>query len=124
LNNQLQGYLYFLDSQLFCQKTVEQTLGSTAAHTARMQETLASTVQRMHQEALPAECERLSKQAWHEADNSSSLVLGVDDYAIKKGHTYNTGIHNLRVKLCWRCWHDENWRICVRMLVITLTFLT
>ncbi|OKP82807.1 hypothetical protein A3842_09685 [Paenibacillus sp. P3E] len=24
------------------------------------------------------------------------MVLGVDDFAIKKGHTYNTGIHNLR----------------------------
>ncbi|WP_207637184.1 transposase, partial [Ruminiclostridium papyrosolvens] len=24
------------------------------------------------------------------------LVLGVDDFAIKKGHTYNTGIHNLK----------------------------
>nr|WP_272595524.1 transposase [Paenibacillus apiarius] len=24
------------------------------------------------------------------------MVLGIDDFAIKKGHTYNTGIHNLR----------------------------
>lgn len=23
-------------------------------------------------------------------------MLGVDDFAIRKGHTYNTGIHNLR----------------------------
>lgn len=27
---------------------------------------------------------------------SEGLVLGIDDFAIKKGHTYNTGIHNLR----------------------------
>ncbi|MCM3342047.1 transposase [Paenibacillus sp. MER TA 81-3] len=26
----------------------------------------------------------------------SKLVLGIDDFAIRKGHTYNTGIHNLR----------------------------
>jgi transposase len=83
-------------SHLFRRQTVEQALGSTAAHSARMQETPASTVQRMHQEALPAESERLSKQAWHEAEHMSGLVLGVDDFAIKKGHTYNTGIHNLR----------------------------
>lgn len=32
-------------------------------------------------------------QAWEEAHD---LILGVDDFAIKKGHTYNTGIHNLK----------------------------
>ena len=55
-------------SYLFRLQTVEQALGSTAAHSARMQEAPASTVQRMHQEALPAESERLSKQAWYEAE--------------------------------------------------------
>lgn len=50
----------------------------------------------MHQEALPTESERLLEQAWREAKATSSLVLDVDDFAIKKGNTYNTGIHNLR----------------------------
>lgn len=50
----------------------------------------------MHQEALPTESERLVEQAWHEAKDTAGLVLGIDDFAIKKGHTYNTGIHNLR----------------------------
>lgn len=83
-------------SWAFRAQTVEQTLGSTAAHSARIQEAPASTVQRIHKDALPAECERLTEQAWHEALNTSGLVLGIDDFAIKKGHTYNTGIHNLR----------------------------
>lgn len=83
-------------SRAFRTQTVEQALGSTAAHSARMQESPASTVQRMHQEALPAESERLCKQAWCEAQGASDLVLGIDDFATKKGHTYNTGIHNLR----------------------------
>nr|WP_229696231.1 transposase [Paenibacillus albidus] len=61
-----------------------------------MQYALASTVQRMHQEALPAENERLLKQAWDQAEDQTNLVLGIDDFAIKKGHTYNTGIHDLR----------------------------
>lgn len=83
-------------SRLFRAQSLEQTLGSTAAHTARMQEAPASTIQRMHQEALPIECARIHEQAWNEAKTTTSLVLGIDDFAIKKGHTYNTGIHNLR----------------------------
>ncbi|QWU16168.1 ISL3 family transposase [Paenibacillus sophorae] len=83
-------------SRLFRLQTVEQALGSTAAHSARMQEAPASTVQRMHQEALPAQSERLAQQAWRKAKTTEGLVLGIDDFAIKKGHSYNTGIHNLR----------------------------
>ncbi|MEC0373694.1 ISL3 family transposase [Paenibacillus chibensis] len=83
-------------SRLFRSQTVNQALGSTAAHSARMQEAPASTVQRMHQEALPAENERLLEQAWRQAKDTPELVLGIDDFAIKKGHTYNTGIHDLR----------------------------
>ncbi|WP_198023099.1 transposase, partial [Paenibacillus zanthoxyli] len=83
-------------SHLFRLQTVEQAFGSTAAHSARMQEAPVSTVQRMHQEALPAQSERLVEQAWRKAKITEGLVLGIDDFAIKKGHTYNTGIHNLR----------------------------
>lgn len=61
-----------------------------------MQQAPASTVQHMHNEALPAECERIYEQVWEEAKEMEDLVLGIDDFAIKKGHTYNTGIHNLK----------------------------
>ncbi|QTH46737.1 ISL3 family transposase [Cohnella sp. LGH] len=83
-------------SRLFRSHTVEQALGSTAAHGARIQQAPASTVQRMHNEAVPALCDALYKQVWEEAKETAELVLGVDDFAIKKGHTYNTGIHNLK----------------------------
>ncbi|AET61210.1 transposase IS204/IS1001/IS1096/IS1165 family protein [Paenibacillus terrae HPL-003] len=91
-------------SQAFRAQTVEQTLGSTAVHSALMQQAPVSTVQRMHQEALPKACEHLTKQAWREAEDSSNLVLGIDDFAIKKGHTYNTGIHNLRGETMLDLW--------------------
>jgi len=83
-------------SNRFRERTVEQALGSTASHSAHMQQAPASTVQRMHNEAIPLESERLSEQAWKQAKESSGLILGVDDFAIKKGHTYNTGIHDLK----------------------------
>lgn len=83
-------------SRLFRSHTVEQTLGSTATHGARMQQAPASTVQHMHNEAVPALCNALYEQVWEEATETTELVLGVDDFAIKKGHTYNTGIHNLK----------------------------
>jgi transposase len=83
-------------SNLFRARAAEQAIGSTAAHSARMQHAPASTVQRMHNEAIPLESERLSERAWAQAKESNGLILGVDDFAIKKGHTYNTGIHDLK----------------------------
>lgn len=83
-------------SKLFRSHIVEQALGSTAAHSAHMLQAPTSTVQRIHSEAVQAECERICEQVWKEAKETADLVLGIDDFAIKKGHTYNTGIHNLK----------------------------
>lgn len=102
-------------SRLFGSHTVEQSLGSTAAHSARMQQAPASTVQRMHNEAILAECERIYERVWEEAKETAGLVLGVDDFATKKGHTYNTGIHNLKGETMLTCCRDESWRNCGRM---------
>ncbi|WP_281884151.1 transposase [Paenibacillus sp. YYML68] len=83
-------------SQLFRSRIVEHALGSTAAHSAQMQQTPVSTVQDMHNKAVPMLSEQLIERAWEEAQEGSNLILGIDDFSIKKGHRYNTGIHNLR----------------------------
>ncbi|MEC0237851.1 hypothetical protein P4H71_26395 [Paenibacillus kribbensis] len=51
-------------SKLFRSRIVEQALGSTAVHSARMQKAPSSSVQRMHNEAIPAEYERIYEQVW------------------------------------------------------------
>lgn len=83
-------------SHLFRQQAAEQAYGSTAAHSAFMQQAPSRTLGQMHNEAIPAESERLSQLAWQQALTSVGLVFGIDDFAIRKGHTYNTGIHDLR----------------------------
>jgi hypothetical protein len=50
-------------SRAFRSQTAEQTRGSMAAHSARIQEAPSSTVQWMHQEAIPID--RSSKKATH-----------------------------------------------------------
>nr|WP_051236272.1 transposase family protein [Paenibacillus pinihumi] len=73
-------------SKLFRTQTVEQVLGSTAAHSARMQQTPASTVLRFHHEAIPELSDQIQKQAWAAAKITNELIFGVDDFAIKGAH--------------------------------------
>lgn len=80
----------------FARQTAEQALGSTSTHSAVIQEAPPSTVSRMHREWLEAESSRLMEKAWQQALHAPQLILGIDDFAIKKGIRYNTGIHDLR----------------------------
>lgn len=49
-----------------------------------MQQAPTSTVQRIHNEAIPVRCERSYGRIWEETKEAGDLVLGVDDFAIKK----------------------------------------
>ncbi|WP_141430494.1 transposase [Bacillus sp. 03113] len=39
---------------------------------------------------------RIQTECIEKAQMSHQLILGMDDVAIRKGHTYNTGLHDLR----------------------------
>jgi transposase len=83
-------------STAFEQQAIRTASVSTVKQSAEIHHIPASTLQTKHQQWLSVENERLRQLAWNDALSSSHLVLGIDDFAIRKGHTYNTGIHNLR----------------------------
>jgi len=83
-------------SNAFEQQAIRTASVSTVKQSAEIHHMPASTLQTKQQQWLSMESDRLRQWAWNDAANSSHLVLGIDDFAIRKGHTYNTGIHNLR----------------------------
>jgi len=71
-------------------------IGSTVEHSANLTGTPYSTVERFFKEIAQKVAESTVKQVQDTALESNKLILGIDDFAIRKGHNYNTGIHDLR----------------------------
>lgn len=70
--------------------------GSTVAHASEFTETPYSTVERIFKNYLNNVKPKICAEALELTKNTERLIIGIDDFAIRKGHSYNTGIHDLR----------------------------
>lgn len=77
-------------STAFEQQAIRTASVSTVKQSAEIHHIPASILQTKHQQWLSVENERLRQLAWNDALSSSHLVLGIDDFAIRKGHTLST----------------------------------
>ena len=70
--------------------------GATVKYSTRIYKIPYTSAERFIKKNLNQVVPELQKQAISTAKNSNRLVIGIDDFAIRKGHSYNTGFHDLR----------------------------
>lgn len=77
-------------------KIANAVTGSTVAHASEITKTPYSTVERIFKNYLDNIKSQICAETLELSKSTERLVIGIDDFAIRKGHSYNTGIHDLR----------------------------
>ncbi|AXF55169.1 transposase [Salicibibacter kimchii] len=80
----------------FQNQCLQKGHGTTVKSLARFEEAPYTTVERYFKAGLQSESEATQQTCFQNAMDRQGLVLEIDDFAIRKGHTYNTRIHDLK----------------------------
>lgn len=80
----------------FKSNVAKQLIGSTVSHISYISDTPYSSCERFIKTEIEEVTQTMQDEVLVQSQNTNRLVIGIDDFAIRKGHTYNTGIHDLK----------------------------